>query len=56
MVDGIVGQGVEVGLAVADGEVGQGWRDVEEAGGAAEVDGDAAAVGGHAGIVLGASA
>lgn len=29
----------------ADGEVGRGWRDVEEAGGAAEVAGDAAAVG-----------
>ena len=43
-------------MAVAGGEVGQGWRDVEEAGGAAAVDGDAAAVGGNAGIVLRASA
>ena len=55
VVDFIAGEGVEVGLAVADRHFGQDLRDVEEGGGGANGHGDAAGRG-SAGVVLGAAA
>lgn len=49
-----VGERVQEGLAVADGEWGEELGDVEEAGGGADGGGDAGC--GGAGVVLGAAA
>ena len=55
VVDFVAGEGVEVGLAVADGLFGQEFRGVEESGGGADGYGGAAG-GGATGVVLGAAA
>ena len=55
VVDLVAGEGVEVGLAVADRHSRQDLRDVEEGGGGADGHGDAAGRG-TAGVVLGATA
>ncbi len=55
VVDVVAGEGVEVGLTVADGHFGQVLRGVEEGGDGADGHGGAAG-GGSAGVVLGATA